>query len=185
MIEKILLHTKDNMMKKLKHFNNDLLKIRTGRAHPSILENIKIDYYGIQTPIAQVCNITIHDSNTLIITPWDKNILLEIEKKILMEDLGLNPVNFGDKLRIPIPYINEERRHKLIKLVRKEGEKYRIIIRQIRRDSISNIKKELKLKSMSEDMAKKYEEKIHSITKSMIIELDSMIQIKEKDLMVI
>jgi ribosome recycling factor len=171
------------MEKSLESLRHDLAKIRTGRAHPDLLAHINIDYYGIETPISQAANINVLDARTLGITPWEKGLAAKIEKAILMSDLGLNPANLGDSLRIPIPALNEERRRELVKLVRNEAEKGRVAIRNIRRDANSDIKDLLKEKQISEDDAKKAEDSIQKITNDMIAKADAAVQEKEQDLM--
>ncbi|WP_395946362.1 ribosome recycling factor [Caedibacter taeniospiralis] len=183
MIKTILADAKDRMEKSLESLRHDLAKIRTGRAHPDLLAHINIDYYGIETPISQAANINVLDARTLGITPWEKGLAAKIEKAILMSDLGLNPANLGDSLRIPIPALNEERRRELVKLVRNEAEKGRVAIRNIRRDANSDIKDLLKEKQISEDDAKKAEDSIQKITNDMIAKADAAVQEKEQDLM--
>lgn len=183
MIKEILADAKDRMEKSLESLRHDLAKIRTGRAHPDMLAHIMIDYYGIETPISQAANITILDARTLGITPWEKGLASKIEKAILMSDLGLNPANLGDSLRIPMPALNEERRKEMVKLVRGEAEKGRVAIRNIRRYANSDIKDLLKEKEISEDEAKKAEENIQKLTNDMIAKADVIVQEKEQDLM--
>ncbi|WP_100550784.1 ribosome recycling factor [Caedibacter taeniospiralis] len=183
MIKTILADAKDRMEKSLESLRHDLAKIRTGRAHPDLLAHINIDYYGIETPISQAANINVLDARTLGITPWEKGLAAKIEKAILMSDLGLNPANLGDSLRIPMPALNEERRRELVKLVRNEAEKGRVAIRNIRRDANSDIKDLLKEKEISEDDAKKAEDSIQKITNDMIAKADAAVQEKEQDLM--
>ncbi|WP_116963519.1 ribosome recycling factor [Fastidiosibacter lacustris] len=183
MIKEILLDAKDRMEKSLENLRHDLAKIRTGRAHPDLLAHIIIDYYGVETPISQAANITVLDARTLGITPWEKGLTAKIEKAILMSDLGLNPANLGDSLRIPMPALNEERRKELVKLVRTEAEKGRVAIRNIRRDANSDIKDLLKEKEISEDDAKKAEDSIQKLTNDMIAKADVIVQEKEQDLM--
>ncbi len=183
MIKEILADAKDRMEKSLESLRHDLAKIRTGRAHPDLLAHVTIDYYGIETPISQAANITVLDARTLGITPWEKGLASKIEKAILMSDLGLNPANMGDSLRIPMPALNEERRKEMVKLVRSEAEKGRVAIRNIRRDANSDIKDLLKEKEISEDEAKKGEENIQKLTNDMIAKADVIVQEKEQDLM--
>ena len=146
MINEIIDDAKNRMEKSLESLRHDLAKVRTGRAHPDILAGIQIDYYGVETPIAQAANINVLDARTLGITPWEKGLAAKIEKAILMANLGLNPTNLGDTLRIPMPPLNEERRRELVKQVKSEAEKGRIAIRNIRRDANSDIKKKKFLK---------------------------------------
>ncbi|MBK2126122.1 ribosome recycling factor [Fangia hongkongensis] len=183
MINEIIQDAASRMEKSLESLRHDLAKVRTGRAHPDLLAHVSIDYYGIDTPISQAANITVLDARTLGITPWEKGLASKIEKAILTSDLGLNPANMGDTLRIPMPPLNEERRKELVKVVKGEAEKARIAIRNIRRDANSDIKELLKEKEISEDEAKKAEEKIQKLTNDMIAKADNIAQDKEKDLM--
>ncbi len=183
MINEIIQDAASRMEKSLESLRHDLAKVRTGRAHPGLLAHVSIDYYGIDTPISQAANITVLDARTLGITPWEKGLASKIEKAILTSDLGLNPANMGDTLRIPMPPLNEERRKELVKVVKGEAEKARIAIRNIRRDANSDIKELLKEKEISEDEAKKAEEKIQKLTNDMIAKADNIAQDKEKDLM--
>ncbi|WP_119343826.1 ribosome recycling factor [Facilibium subflavum] len=183
MINEIIQDAKSRMEKSLESLRHDLAKIRTGRAHPDILAHVTVDYYGVETPISQAANITVLDARTLGITPWEKGLSSKIEKAILMADLGLNPANLGDTLRIPMPALNEERRRELVKLVKSEAEKGRVAIRNIRRDANSDVKELLKEKEISEDEAKKAEDKIQKITNDMVAKADDIAQQKENDLM--
>lgn len=183
MIQDIILDAEQRMLKSLESLQHDLTKIRTGRAHPDILAHITIDYYGVETAINQAANITVIDARTLGITPWEKGLAAKIEKAIMSSDLGLNPANLGDSLRVPLPALNEERRKEMTKLVRAEGEKGRVAIRNIRRDANSDFKDLLKDKEISEDDAKRGEDQIQKLTDKMIAEADKLIALKEKDLM--
>ncbi len=185
MIKEITMDARDRMEKSLESLRHDLAKIRTGRAHPDLLAHIMIDYYGTDTPISQVANITVVDARTLGISPWEKDLAGKIEKAILTSDLGLNPANLGDALRIPMPALNEERRKDLVKVVRAEAEKGRVAIRNIRRDANSDIKDLLKDKELSEDDAKKAEDSIQKLTNDMVAKADIAVQEKEQDLMAI
>lgn len=183
MIQDIIADAEQRMLKSIESLQHDLTKIRTGRAHPDILAHITIDYYGVDTPISQAANITVLDARTLGITPWEKGLAAKIEKAIMSSDLGLNPANLGESLRVPLPALNEERRKEMIKLVRAEGEKGRVAIRNIRRDANSDFKDLLKDKEISEDDAKRAEDQIQKLTDKMIAEAEKLIVIKEKDLM--
>ncbi|AJC48555.1 ribosome recycling factor [Allofrancisella guangzhouensis] len=183
MINDVIKNAETRMAKSLEVLSDDLAKIRTGRAHPDILAHVTIDYYGVETPISQAANITVLDARTLGITPWEKGLAAKIEKAILTSDLGLNPANLGDSLRIPLPALNEERRRELVKLVKSETENGRISIRNIRRDANSDIKELLKEKEITEDEAKRAEDNIQKITDKMIAQADAMAAKKEHDLM--
>jgi len=185
MIKEIKQHAKQRMTKSLESLGHDLAKIRTGRAHPDILAHVTVDYYGTPTPISQVANIVVLDARTLSITPWEKGLSANIEKAILISDLGLNPTNLGDSLRVPMPDLNEERRKEMAKRVRSEAEKSRVGIRSIRRDANTEVKDLLKQKDISEDEAKKAEADIQTLTNDMIAKVDVMTEEKEQDLMAI
>lgn len=183
MIKEILTNAQQKMEKSLTGLRHDLAKIRTGRAHPDLLSHVTVDYYGTETPISQAANVTVLDGCTLNITPWEKGLSSKIEKAILMSDLGLNPVNLGESLRIPMPALSEERRKEMSKSVNIEAEKSRVAIRNIRRDANSNIKELLKAKGISEDEAKKMENKIQELTDKMIAQAEKIVQEKKQDLM--
>lgn len=185
MINDILKDAENRMSKTLEVLADDLAKIRTGRAHPDILAHVTIDYYGSATPITQVANVTVLDARTLGITPWEKGLAGKIEKAIITSDLGLNPTNLGDSLRVPMPALNEERRKELVKLVKSETESGRVSIRNIRRDANGDIKELLKEKEITEDKAKRAEDNIQKITDKMIAQADALAVKKEQDLMVV
>ena len=185
MINEILKDAESRMKKSLEVLADDLAKIRTGRAHPDLLAHVTIDYYGVETPITQAANVTVIDARTLGITPWEKGLSGKIEKAILTSDLGLNPTNLGDSLRVPMPALNEERRKELVKLVKSETEVGRVSIRNIRRDANSDIKELLKEKKITEDQAKKAEDDIQKVTDKMIAQADALAAKKEQDLMVV
>lgn len=183
MINEILKDAENRMSKSLEVLADDLAKIRTGRAHPDVLAHVTIDYYGSPTPITQLANVNVLDARTLGITPWEKNLSGKIEKAIITSDLGLNPANLGDSLRVPMPALNEERRRELVKLVKSETENGRVSIRNIRRDANGDIKGLLKEKEITEDEAKKAEDNIQKITDKMIAQADALAVKKEQDLM--
>ncbi|MFC4892375.1 ribosome recycling factor [Pseudofrancisella aestuarii] len=185
MINEILKDAEVRMQKSLDVLSDDLAKVRTGRAHPDILAHIVIDYYGVETPVTQAASITVLDARTLGITPWEKGLAGKIEKAIISSDLGLNPTNLGDSLRIPMPALNEERRKELVKLVRSETENGKISVRNIRRDANGDIKELLKEKEITEDEAKRAEDSIQKITDKMIAQADALCTKKEQDLMAI
>ncbi|MGB1158440.1 MAG: ribosome recycling factor [Porticoccaceae bacterium] len=158
-------------------------KIRTGRAHPSLLNGISIDYYGVNTPLAQAASISVEDSRTLSVTPWEKNLVPEIEKAILKSELGLNPTTAGTVIRIPLPALTEETRRSYGKQARQEAEGARISIRNIRRDVLSDIKDLLKEKAISEDEERKAQDDVQKITDKYIAMVEDALVVKEKDLM--
>jgi ribosome recycling factor len=171
------------MAKSVASLNQDLTKLRTGRAHPSLLDHITVDYYGSQVPLKQVSNVGVEDSRTLTITPWEKNMVAVIEKAILNSDLGLNPASAGTVIRVPLPALTEERRKDMIRIVRHEAEGGRIAIRNIRRDAIGDIKDLLKEKMIGEDDEHRGEDEIQVITDKYIAEVDQLLDDKETELM--
>ena len=184
-MEELLINSKDKMQKTIESFQNNLSKIRTGRANTSLLDHISIDYYGTMTPLSQVAAINVADSSTLTIQPYEKNFSAVIEKVIRESDLGLNPVSVGDLIRVPMPPLTEERRKDLIKVVKSDGENSKVSIRNIRRDSNDELKKLIKNKEISEDEERRLQDLIQKNTDLFIAEIDSMIGLKEKDLLTI
>lgn len=183
MIEEIKKDAESKMHKSIDSFKNELSKLRTGRAHPSLLDHIKVDYYGNDTPLNQVANIAIQDARTLSVTPWEKNMIPVIEKAIMTSDLGLNPATAGTVIRVPLPPLTEERRKDLARLVRDEAEKARVAIRNIRRDANSDLKELLKEKEITEDNERRGQTDVQKITDTCIAKVDTLSQEKEKDLM--
>jgi len=173
----------ERMAKSVASLNQDLTKLRTGRAHASLLDHITVDYYGSQVPLKQVSNVGVEDSRTLTITPWEKNMVAVIEKAILNSDLGLNPASAGTVIRVPLPALTEERRKDMIRIVRHEAEGGRIAIRNIRRDAIGDIKDLLKEKMIGEDDEHRGEDEIQVITDKYIAEVDQLLDDKETELM--
>jgi ribosome recycling factor len=171
------------MEKSLDVLKTDLLKIRTGRAHPSILEHIEVDYYGSMTPLTQVANVTATDARTLSVVPWEKTMNAVVEKVIRESDLGLNPASVGDQIRVPMPALTEERRKDLVKVVRREAEAAKVAIRNIRRDSNGTLKSLLKDKEISEDDERRSQDEVQKITDKFIVEVDAALASKEKDLL--
>ncbi|OGT38887.1 MAG: ribosome recycling factor [Gammaproteobacteria bacterium RIFCSPHIGHO2_12_FULL_38_14] len=173
------------MHKSIDSYKAEIAKLRTGRANPSILEHIRVDYYGSEMPLNQVANITASDARTLTITPWEKSMIQIIEKAILNSDLGLNPATAGTVIRVPLPPLNEERRKELIKVVRSEAEAARVGVRNVRRDSNTMLKEMLKNKQISEDEERRLSDDIQKLTDKFIVEIDQITTAKEADLMVI
>jgi len=171
------------MGKSVEALQKAFTKIRTGRAHPSLLDQISVSYYGSETPLSQVANVSVEDSRTLKVSPWEKDLVKAIEKAIMTSDLGLNPTTQGVVIRIPLPPLTEERRRELVKLVKNEAEQGRVAVRNIRRDANSEIKEALKEKMVSEDEAHDGEEKIQQITDKHIKEIEKHLEIKEADLL--
>ena len=176
---------KERMQKSVDSLKLDLSKIRTGRAHAGILDHVSVDYYGSQTLLTQLANITVADATTINIQPYEKAMIQAIEKAIRESDMGLNPATSGELIRIPMPALTEERRRDLIKVVKSEGENAKISIRNIRRDSNEASKKMAKEKEISEDDERGMQEIVQKITDEFIVEVDRLIDAKEKDLLVI
>ncbi|EDY85873.1 ribosome recycling factor [gamma proteobacterium HTCC5015] len=183
MINDIQKDAESRMKKSLESLQGDLTRIRTGRAHPSLLEHIQVEYYGAKTPIKQVANITVEDARTLVVTPWEKDMVQTIEKAIMESDLGLNPTSAGTVMRIPLPPLTEERRKEFVKLVRQEGEQGKVAIRNIRRDANGDFKDLLKEKEISEDEQRRAEEVIQKLTDKYVAEVDGLLAAKEQELM--
>ena len=173
------------MQKSIEAFKHEISKLRTGRAHPSLLEHLRVDYYGNTTPLSQVANVTVADARTLVITPWEKKMIPVIEKAIMTSDLGLNPATSGEIIRVPLPALTEERRKDLIKVVRTEAEGARVSIRSVRRDANTSFKELLKNKDIAEDEERRLGENIQKLTDKFIAEVDQMLSAKETDLMAI
>ena len=171
------------MGKTLDSLRTELAKIRTGRAHPSLLEHVQVDYYGSMVPISQAANVSIEDARTLAVTAWDKTMVQALEKAIMKSDLGLNPVTAGTIIRIPLPPLTEERRISLGKVVHHEGENAKIAIRNIRRDANHHIKELLKSKDISEDDDHRAEQNIQQITDTHVPQADEIVAVKEKELL--
>ena len=183
MLAEIKKDTRTRMGKSLESLRHELAKIRTGRAHPSLLEHVHVDYYGSDVPIGQAANVTIEDARTLAVTPWDKSMVQVIEKAILTSDLGLNPNTAGTVIRIPLPPLTEERRVELGKVVHNEGENAKIAIRNIRRDANHHLKELLKSKDISEDEERRAEGEIQQITDDSVSKVDDIVGEKEKELL--
>ena len=183
MIDEIIKDAEVRMGKSVESLGQDLTKIRTGRAHPSLLDHITVDYYGSQVPVKQVANIAVEDARTLTVTPWEKNLVRAIEKAIISSDLGLNPATAGTVMRIPLPPLTEERRHDLIRIVRHEAEAARVAVRNIRRDANSDVKSLLKEKGISEDDERRAEERIQRATDRFIQDIDKVLEAKEAELL--
>ncbi len=183
MLNEIKKDAGDRMSKSVAALKQEMSKIRTGRANTSLLEHINVEYYGSQVPLNQVSNIGIEDPRTLIVTPWEKDMVPVIEKAIMNSDLGLNPASAGTVIRVPLPALTEERRKDMIRVVRNEAEGGRIAIRNIRRDAISDIKDMLKEKMIGEDDEHRAEDEIQVITDKYVGQIDHILDEKEKDLM--
>ncbi|GAA6184138.1 ribosome recycling factor [Aliiglaciecola sp. 2_MG-2023] len=183
MINDIHDDAKQRMEKSISALKSQLSKIRTGRAHPALLDNIMVPYYGADTPLKQLANIFAEDARTLALTVFDKSAAAAVEKAIMQSDLGLNPMSSGAAIRIPLPPLTEERRKDLIKVVRSEAEQGRVAVRNIRRDANADIKELVKEKELGEDEGRKGEELIQKLTDEFVKTIDSALQDKEKELM--
>ena len=183
MIEDILKDADERMDKTLRALRSEFGKIRTGRAHPGLLEHISVDYYGSQVPLNQAANISVLDAHTLGVSPWDKNMVQGIEKAILNSDLGLNPVTTGSVMRVPLPALTQERRKELTRVVRAEAEKARVALRNIRRDANQQMKDLLKEKLITEDEDRRQEGRIQKSTDAHIKDIEEILREKEQELM--
>ncbi|HOP32034.1 MAG TPA: ribosome recycling factor [Candidatus Hydrothermia bacterium] len=183
MIDKIYKDAELRMKKTTENFEREITHLRTGRASPYLLDGVKVDYYGTQVPINQIATIQIPEASLIIIQPWDKSIIGEIERAIKKTGLGLNPQSDGNVLRIPIPPLSEERRQELIKIVRKYAEDARVAIRNVRRDCVEQIKKLEKNKEISEDDSKKAEKHLQEIHDKFVEEINDLVKNKEKELL--
>jgi ribosome recycling factor len=183
MINDIKQDSEKRMKKCVEALQTDLSKIRTGRANVGLLDHVQIDYYGTMTPLSQVANVSASDSRTILVTPWEKSMVSTIEKAILNSDLGLNPATAGTAIRVPMPPLTEERRKELIKVVRNEGEQGKVSVRNVRRDANNQLKDLVKDKTISEDEERRATEVIQKLTDKYILEIDTLLSEKEKDLM--
>ncbi|PID45728.1 MAG: ribosome recycling factor [Proteobacteria bacterium] len=183
MIDDIQQDADTRMNKTIDALKDELAKVRTGRAHPSLLDHVSVDYYGSMVPLSQVANIGIEDSRTLSITPWERTMVQAIEKAIMTSDLGLNPNSAGTVIRVPMPALTEERRKDLVKVVRGEAENSRVAIRNIRRDANSSLKTLQKDKEISEDDERRAQDAIQKLTDQFIKVVDELLVKKEQDLM--
>ena len=175
----------DKMGKSIETLKHALSKVRTGRAHPGLVDHLKVDYYGTDTPIPQVANVSLADARTIQIQPWDKKMVHAVEKAIRDSDLGVNPATSGDIIRVPMPPLTEERRREMTKMVKHEGEEAKVAVRNIRRDAIAHLKAMLKEHEVSEDDDKRAETEVQKLTDKSIADIDKLVAEKEKDLMVV
>src|SRR3989339_1587628 len=182
-MEKVMKDAKARMDKSLESLRSELAKIRSGKATTALLDGIKVDYYGTITPINQVGNLTVLDAHTLSFTPWDKSMVIPVDKAILEANIGFNPISDGTNLKIPIPPLTEERRKELVKLVKKFGEETKVALRNVRRDANDHLKKMEKDKKMTEDELKEAEKETQKLTDEHIATIDEMIKHKEKEIM--
>ena len=184
-IEEIKKTAEQKMGKTIEAFKNELHKIRTGRAHPGLLDQVHVDYYGSSVPISQVANVTLLDASTISVQPWEKGLGPKIEKAIRESDLGLNPSSQGDLLRVPMPALTEERRKELTKVVRHAGEEARIAVRSVRREANEHLKRLLKDKHVAEDDERRAQDEVQRLTDRVIAEIDRLVHGKEAEVMAV
>jgi ribosome recycling factor len=183
MLDDIKKDAAQRMAKCVETFQGDLRKLRTGRAHPALVESVKVDYYGSDVPLKQVANIAVEDARTLTISPWEKNMVAAIEKAIHKSDLGLTPMTAGTVIRVPLPPLTEERRRDITKVVRADAENARVAVRNVRRDVLGDVKEALKEKMISQDDEKRAEVDIQKLTDKYVGEIDQHLATKEKEIM--
>lgn len=183
MLEDLKKDARERMAKCVVNFQADLKKLRTGRAHPSLVEHLKVDYYGSEVPLQQVANIAVEDGRTLVISPWEKSVVQAIEKAIFKSDLGLTPMTAGTVIRIPMPPLTEERRRDITKVLRHDAENARVAVRNVRRDVMNDIKELLKEKEISQDDERRAETEVQKLTDKHVADVDSLLAAKEKEVM--
>lgn len=182
MIELILEECSEKMQKSIENFTSEMKKLRSGRAHPNLLDHIRVDHYGQETPLKQMSNVSVEDARTLAVTPWEKSMVQAIEKAIKISNLGVNPVVNGGTVRVPLPPLTSERRQELIKVARSEAEQNRVSIRNCRRQAIADVKKLLQDKEITEDDEHQTGTKVQQLTDQAIEQLDQLLAVKEQDL---
>lgn len=185
MIDDIKKDAAERMAKSADALRHELAKIRTGRAHPSLLDHLRVSYYGSDVPINQVANIAVEDARTLTVTPWERNMVQTVEKAIMQSDLGVNPSSAGSVIRVPMPALTEERRRDLQRIARQEAEQARVAVRNIRRDANHELKELVKEKLISEDDERRGQEIVQKLTDQFVKEVDQILDEKEQDLMAI
>ena len=183
MINDVTKQATARMVKSIEALKQDLTKLRSGRAHPSLLDHVKVSYYGNDVPLSQVASVSVADARMLVVTPWEKTLVPAIEKAILTSNLGLNPATSGAVIRVPLPALTEERRRDMLKVVRAEAETARVSVRNIRRDANTEVKHLLKEKKISQDEERRAEEDTQKLTDKHIAEIDKLLAEKEKELM--
>ncbi len=177
--------TEQKMNRSIESLKSELTKIRTGRASPALLDHVHVDYYGSMVPISQVANVTLVDSRTVGIQPWERKMVQAVDKAIRESDLGLNPVVLGELIRVPMPPLSEERRRELTKVVRNEGEHAKVAVRNLRRDANENLKRLLKDKSISEDDERRAQDDVQKLTDRFVADIDRLLAEKEKEIMTV
>ncbi|MGH8198768.1 MAG: ribosome recycling factor [Steroidobacteraceae bacterium] len=183
MIEDIKKEARERMAKCVQTFQSDLKKLRTGRAHPSLIEHLKIDYYGSEVPLQQVASIAVEEGRTLVVSPWEKSVVQAIEKAIFKSDLGLTPMTAGTVIRIPMPPLTEERRREITKVLRHDAESARVAVRNVRRDVMTDVKELLKEKMISQDDERRAEGEIQKLTDKHVADIEQLLAAKEKEVM--
>ena len=183
MLNDIKTDAAQRMQKCIQSFQADMKKLRTGRAHPSLIEGLKVDFYGSESPLNQVANIAVEDGRTLVVTPWDKSMVGPIEKAIHKSDLHLTPNTAGSVIRIPLPPLTEERRRDVLKVVKQDAENARVSVRNVRRDALQEIKEALKEKLISQDDERRGHEEIQKLTDKAVADIDQLLAGKEKEIL--
>jgi ribosome recycling factor len=183
MLEDLKKDAAARMTKCVQTFQGDLKKLRTGRAHPSLIEHLKVDYYGSDVPLQQVASIAVEDGRTLVISPWEKTVVQAIEKAIFKSDLGLTPQTAGMVIRIPMPPLTEERRREITKMLRHDAENARVAVRNVRRDVMNEIKQKLKDKEVSQDDERRAEQEVQKLTDKHVADIEGLLTAKEKEVM--
>ena len=183
MLEDIKKDARERMAKCVQTFQSELKKLRTGRAHPSLIEHLKVDYYGSEVPLQQVASIAVEDGRTLVVSPWEKSVVQAVEKAIFKSDLGLTPMTAGTVIRIPMPPLTEERRREITKVLRHDAENARVAVRNVRRDVMTDIKEMLKEKMISQDDERRAETEIQKLTDKHVADIEQLLAAKEKEVM--
>jgi ribosome recycling factor len=183
MLEELKKNATVRMQKCVQAFQADLKKLRTGRAHPSLIEHLKVDYYGSEVPLQQIASISIEDARTLVVSPWEKAMVAPIEKAIHKSELGLTPNTAGTVIRIPLPPLTEERRRDMTKVVRQDAENARVSVRNVRRDALAEVKEALKKKTISQDDERRGQDDIQKLTDRHVAEIDQLLAAKEKEIL--
>jgi ribosome recycling factor len=183
MLEDIKKDARERMAKCVQTFQSELKKLRTGRAHPSLIEHLKVDYYGSEVPLQQVASIAVEDGRTLVVSPWEKIVVQAVEKAIFKSDLGLTPMTAGTVIRIPMPPLTEERRREITKVLRHDAESARVAVRNVRRDVMADVKEMLKAKKVSQDDERRAETEIQKLTDKHVADIDQLLAAKEKEVM--
>lgn len=183
MLEDLKKDARERMARCVQNFQADMKKLRTGRAHPSLVEHLKVDYYGSEVPLQQVASIAVEDGRTLVISPWEKAVVQAVEKAIFKSDLGLTPMTAGTVIRIPMPPLTEERRREIAKVLRHDAENARVAVRNVRRDVMSDIKEALKEKLITQDDERRAEVDVQKLTDKHVADIDQALAAKEKEVM--